>query len=307
MMGSGGGGGYIPPSSETLQQKIEREREREQSRLEADVSKFLQDLLTRFNNRDVDAMRQKLDALQKTLGDANEVEQFLFGGSVAKHTFVDGLSDVDALVILDRAELQGKSPGVVLNAFYNQLNESLPRDTVASITKGNMAVLVTYRDGTEIQLLPALRSGATISITDATGKAWKETRPQVVCRQLTRTNEKLNYALVPVIKLLKSINARLPSQQQLTGYHTETLALDAAQNYKGPMTPKTVLLHALDHASSRVLRPIQDATGQSRVADSYLGKANSVQRRNISQALAGVKRRLDAATTVGQWKALFED
>ncbi len=304
---AGGGGGYIPPSSGRLQQKIEREREREKSRLDDDVAKFLQDLLTTFNDRDVDKTRKRLDDLQKRLGDKNEIEQFLLGGSVAKHTYVDGLSDVDALVILDRSDLQGKTPQAVLTQFHRQLKDCLPRDEVKSVSKGNMAVTVTYRDETEVQLLPALRTGNKVSIADASGKSWKETRQKAFQRQLTRENQKLNNSLVPAIKLMKSVVASLPKQQQVSGYHVESLALDAAKNYSGPKTPKAVLLHALDHASNRVLRPIKDATGQSRVADNYLGPRNSTQRRNVSQALAGVKRRLEAATTVGQWRALFED
>lgn len=303
----GGGGGYIPPSSEPLQQKIEREREREKARLDADVAKFLQDLLTTFNDRDVDKSRERLDALQERLGDQSEIEQLLLGGSVAKHTYVDGLSDVDALVILDRSDLQGKSPQAVLTEFCRQLMDNLPRDEVQSLSKGSLAVTVTYRDGSEIQLLPALRTGNKVSIADASGKSWKETRPRAFQRQLSRENQKLNNSLVPAIKLMKSVVASLPKQQQLSGYHVESLALEAARDYSGPKTPKAVLLHALEHASNRVLRPIRDATGQSRVADAYLGQRDSTQRRNVSQALAGVKRRLEAATTVGQWRALFED
>lgn len=303
----GGGGGYIPPSSDRLRQRIEVEREKEHARLDKDIGRFLQDLLTRFNDRDVEATREKIESLKETLGEHSEIEQFLFGGSVAKHTYVDGLSDIDALVILDRTDLQGKSPKAVLHAFYRQLDKSLPSDSVAGVTKGNMAVTISYRDGTELQILPALKSGNQISITDATGNAWKATRPHAARQQLTQSNKKLNGALVPAIKLFKSAVAHLPQQQQLTGYHVETLVLDAAQTFKGPKTPRAVLMHSLERASKRVLQPMQDITGQNRTVDSYLGQASSNERRNVSLALGSVKRRLDAATSVGQWKALFEE
>lgn len=163
-----------------------------------------------------------------------------------------------------------------------------------------------YHDGAEIELLPALRSRQTISIPAADGKNWNETRPKVFQRELTRENPRLGQGLVPAIKLLKSIVSDFPKQKQLTGYHIEALALKAAAEYKGSNTPKALLIHFLGYAAERVLSPIGDPTGQSRIIDSYLGKANSIERRNISLALEGMKRRLESATTVSQWRAVFE-
>jgi hypothetical protein len=113
-------------------------------------------------------------------------------------------------------------------------------------------------------------------------------------------------SLVPTIKLVKGMVSDLPPQKQLKGYHIEALAVDAARDYAGPKTPRALLLHTLEHSSRRVLRPIGDVTGQSRIADGYLGPENSVQRRNVSQTLAGIKRRLEAATTVAQWRAALD-
>ena len=108
-------------------------------------------------------------------------------------------------------------------------------------------------------------------------------------------------------KLMKSVVSTFPDQKQLTGYHIEAMALNAAKGYQGRKTPKAFLLHLLGHAADRVLRPMADVTGQSRNVDAYLGKANSAERRNISQVLTGMKRRLEAATTVSQWRTVLED
>lgn len=51
---------------------------------------------------------------------------------------------------------------------------------------------------------------------------------------------------------------------------------------------------------------IQDKTGQTRTVDAYLGKANSDKRKNISLVLTGLKRRLETATSVSQWSAIFD-
>ncbi len=297
-MGSGGGGRYIRPTSEDVAQKLESAKERERQRLDEDVNRLLAKLLARFNDRDKE--------LQNLLADAAEIDQVLLGGSVAKHTAVDGLSDIDALVVLNQEEYAAKSPAVMLERFYRTLTRELPRNEVESIEKGQLAATVKYRDGTEIQLLPALRSGQVVSIAAAGGKTWNDTHPRRFQRELTRANSRLNGGLVPAIKLLKSLVASFPQQKQLTGYHVEAMALEAAKNYSGATTPRALLIHILAHAADRVLKPITDKTGQSRTVDSYLGDGNSLERRNISQTLGGVRRRLEAATSVAQWSAMYE-
>lgn len=304
-MGGSGGGGYIPSSSDRLREQVGKAEAKERERLESDVNAYLMDVLATFNERDVDTIREHLARIEKLLAEDAEIDQLLLGGSVAKHTFVDGLSDVDALVILDRSSAQ--SPQQVLDEFHAKLDGNLTRDVVRSVEKGTLAVTVTYLDGTEIQLLPAIRSGNKVSIADANGNAWKATDPKSFQAELTKSNQRLNNCLVPTIKLVKSIVADFPAQKQITGYHAESLALDAAKGYRGPKTPKALLVHTLEHAAERVLKPIRDVTGQNRNVDSYLGRANSAERRNVALALAGVARRLDMATSLGQWKALFED
>lgn len=306
----GGGGGrsrYVRPWSSAEQQKIDKSQEKAHQRLQGDVNSLLNDLLARYNSRDTDATKAKLEELSNILGDKTEIDQILFGGSVAKHTEVDGISDVDALIILDRSDLQGKSPKEMLTVFYKTLNESLPRSTVDTVSKGRLAVTVKYRDGTEIQLLPALRSRNTILIAAADERGWNDTKPKVFQRELSAANTKMNQGLVPSIKLLKSINSDFPKQKQLTGYHIETMAVDAIKNYDGPKTTSALLIQLFRHASERVLRPIKDKTGQDRTVDAYLGKANSMERRNISHALLAMKRRLESATSVSQWRAIFEE
>jgi len=304
-MGGSGGGRYTGPSSPTLNQRLDKIREQERARLEKNIGDYLRKLLVRFNDRDREKIAARLEAIHKLLGLDVEIDQFLLGGSVAKHTDVDGLSDIDALVVLDREDLRGKSAQAMLDAFHKTLKDQLSRADVVSVDKGRLAVTVVYSDKTEIQLLPALRSGQNISIAAADGKSWNDTRPRVVHQQLTQANQRLGQSLIPAIKLVKALVGSLPKQKQLSGYHIEAMALDAANGYRGNRTPKELLLHILRHASERVRTPIKDATGQSRIVDAYLGKAESVPRRVASQALSGMARRLDAASSLGQWQAIF--
>jgi predicted nucleotidyltransferase len=298
---------YFPNKPRQLQDLIRRTQEETgQNRLDSDVNQYLQELLAKLNERNPERVRELLEEIVAILGEHQEIERYYFGGSVAKHTYVDGLSDIDALVILDRRDLQGKTPREVLHVFLASLQEGLTHDEVAEIDKGNLAVKVTYVDRTEIQLLPAIRHGREVSISDANGTGWKKINPKLFHRELTKANERLNNALVPTIKLVKSILSGLPDDLRPTGYHAESLSLDATKGYRGPMTVKSLLLHVLTAASTRVLRPIIDITNQSTYVDDYMGRKGSQQRERLSLALAGISRRLNAATTLDRWKEIIE-
>ncbi len=302
----GGGGSDFSPSSRTTARRIDKLIEIERQRLETDINNYLEVLLSEFNKRDSDQDRKRLDQLRDCLGDDVEVEDLLLGGSVAKHTAVDGISDVDALVVLDRVDVRGKSPSKVLEVLRSILNKALHRKDVKSIEKGDLAVTVTYTDGREIQLLPAVRAGKNVKISDATGAAWKEIRSKQFAGRLTKANEGTNGALVPSIKLMKAINDSLPAQKKMSGYHIEALAVDAMKEYTGPKSVKAVFERVLEHSASRVMRPIQDVTGQSRTVDDYLGPAKGSSRQIVSQGLASIRRRLGAATSVSDWKSILE-
>lgn len=306
MAGGGGGGRYVPSTS-TLEARIAEIRAKERERLDADVRRLLAESLARFNGRDKDLTRERLNVIEQALGERVQLDRILFGGSVAKHTEVDGMSDVDALVVLDRDDLRGASPEKVKEAFLRAVNEHVPKKDVESVRLGQMAVTVKYKDGMEIQLVPAIRKGQSLAVPSASRPGWAETEPGAFRTQLTSANEKLGGALVPAIKLFKAVLAKFPEQKRLSGYHAEALAVDAAKNYSGSTASKDLLLHLLGSAAERVKRPIQDRTGQSRNVDAYLGAANSAERRNIGLALDGMRRRLETATTVAEWKAVLDE
>lgn len=303
----GGGGGDFFPKPRKLETLIGQAQDTaEQQKLDSNVNDLLNAILAKANQRAPEKTKEYLNKLRKIVSSDVEVEQLLLAGSVAKNTYVDELSDIDALAILDRADLAGKSPKEVLSEFCRSLKSSLTTDVVKNVAKGKMAVTVTYVDGTEIQMLPALRSGDRVLVPRSDASGWNETRPQRFQSTLSKANEKVDGALIPTIKLVKKIVAGLPEQRQLTGYHCEALGLNAVKDYHGPKTCKAMLMHILDSASKRVMHPIQDVTGQSRVVDDYLGGAESIKRRVAADALAGVARRLKAATTVNQWKRIIE-
>jgi len=299
----GGGGDYFPKPRELETLIGQAQDAAEQQKLDSNVNDLLNEILAKANQRAPEKTKEYLNKLRKIVSSDIEVEQLLLAGSVAKNTYVDELSDIDALAILDRADLAGKSSKEVLSEFYHSLKSSL----IANVVKqGKMAITVTYADGAEIQMLPALRSGNRVLIPQRDASRWNETQPHRFQSRLSNANEKVDGALIPTIKLMKKIVASLPKQRQMTGYHCEALGLNAVKDYHGPNTCKAMLVHILDSASKRVMHPIKDVTGQSRVVEDYLGNAESTERRVVADALAGVARRLKAATTVKQWKRVIE-
>ena len=98
--------------------------------------------------------------------------------------------------------------------------------------------------------------------------------------------------------------------QQLSGYHVESLAVEAFKGYDGPQTNKAMLRHFFEQASSLVTKPMGDATGQSNNVDDYLGSIASVERRNVSLALERIARRIqnaDGMRSADLWKQILGD
>lgn len=118
---AGGGGGRIfgRYDAQQLSQKTrEAEEATRDERFEVEVNDYLASQLVEFNDRDTEGIAEILDRVTTELKD--EVEgtvELLFGGSIAKHTYVDGFSDVDALVCLDRADVAGNDPDEMRGAI----------------------------------------------------------------------------------------------------------------------------------------------------------------------------------------------
>lgn len=291
-MGGSGGGGSVPSSTEAVQAvKEEALRRLAEQERQQEVNEVLGDALRRFNDRDVDLVRERLDDVQAALGNlAIDVDRLLYGGSVAKHTYVDGLSDVDALVVVDDA---GAGPAELVERFREQLDRHLPRSEVAEVSAGRLAVTVRYLDGTEIQLLPSVERAGHTSIAAENGQGWQQIRPHKFAEKLTEVNKANGREVVPTIKLAKAALRSLPDSQQLSGYHVEAIAVDAFRSYDGRRDRASMLVHLVRHAQQAVLKLTGDITGQSVHIDAHLGSAGSDQRRRISEAIGGLATRIE--------------
>ena len=303
----GGSGGFFSSSSniENLRSKIDEEKSkiREQT-LEIEISKYLNELLVSANDRDIEAINKHIEVIKSALDkDIDGTVDLLYAGSVAKHTYVDGLSDIDSLVILNDSNLTNLTPSQVKDYFYKRLTERFPgRD----IKVGKLAVTIKFKDS-EIQLLPAVKSNNSVKISDVKGENWALINPTNFTKLLTKVNQEQGKKVIPAIKLAKSIISTLPENRQLSGYHIESLAIETFKNYQGTNTVSNMLRDFFKVASDRVLTPIKDKTGQSIHVDDYLGNERSIHRRLVSDSLARVARKLESASSIEQWKDIFKE
>ncbi len=306
MGGGGGGGNYSLSPGEIARLRDDARARLDRSRLDSDVNSLLQHSLIDLNDRDNEGAASRLDQIEKSLsGTTIDVDRVVFGGSVAKHTFVDGLSDIDALVVLEPGAA-GNTPAEMRDGFKQLLMQRLNMGDVDEIRSGNLAVTVFYRDGMEIQLLPAVDRGEGLAIASATGKDWTTINPKDFADRLTRLNQAKGNAVIPAIKLAKAIIAEaMPEQTRPTGYHIEALALATFRDYEGSRTPRAMVQHFFDEASSAVVKPIADVTGQSAQVDEYLGEAESAERFAMARRFRQISRKMEQAESINDWRQLL--
>ena len=305
MGGSGGTFGGGRPFEELYKKVRESEEKTRDEKFETEVASDIASLLATYNKRS-EKIKVHLESIKKAI--EKEIDgtiDILFGGSVSKHTYVDGLSDIDALVILNKSELKDASPEEVKNYFLDRLSERLSKETL--LEKGTLAVTVKYSD-IDVQLLPAIRYKNGFRIADPSGKNWSFIKPKEFAEQLTDINQKTSGNLIPTIKLAKSIIASQAENRQLISYHTETLAVSIFKDYRGLHNPKDMLTHFFNTAPKLIGKPIVDATGQSTHVDDYLGEAGSSNRKLVADSLSRIGRRMlnaDRAHSERQWQEIL--
>ncbi len=307
-MGGGGGSSFLgngPPESVAQSiRAIETKSKGEQ--FESSVAGFLGEVLAGANDRNTDAVATHLEEIRRALGkDIDGSVDLLFGGSVSKKTYVDGVSDVDALVVLNDTELAAKSPAEVCAHFLARLSERFPLTEVAP---DGFAIDVRFNDVT-VQVVPVIRQGEDFLLPNAQCTDWSYVRPKAFTDALTAVNKACANKVVPTIKLAKVLMASLPEARRISGYHTELLAEQIFAQYTGPLTPKAMTQHFFATAPRLVREPLPDPTGQTPFVDDHLGPAKSVERLMIADSLDRIGRRLrnaDGAQSVDQWRELFE-
>ena len=269
-------------------------------------NEYCENLLVQYKRRDTQTVAQRLESLCGFLRQEGDVVQTMFGGSVRKGTYVTGLSDVDALLIVDQSSLRNKPPSDAIEYVRDTIQMRLPEN---SVTAGKLAVTVDYADETEIQLLPAIRTrSGGVRIAEPGSTKWSNVvRPDDFAEKLAKVNTEWDGRVVQVIKLAKAMADCFISRpsRKISGYHMESLAIDAFESHEGPSDPKSMLIHFLGYSMKAVMRPITDSTGQSRYVDEYLCIANSALRKRASTYFGQMRGKVNSCKTKTEFNALF--
>ncbi len=262
-------------------------------------------LLGQFNSRNTQETAERLETVKAVLhGDIDGTFDTFFGGSVAKHTFVDGISDVDSMLQVSGTFAE-VSPSAMLDKISATLSNGLADDV--QVTHGSVAVTVKYPDGNELQLVPCVAGdGGMLKVPAWDSNSWSSIDPRQFRQGLTKRNEECNGKLIPTLKLAKAVNSTLPESARLTGYHIESIGVAAFRGYEGEKTTVRMLPHFFKRASDLVLRPMTDRTGQSVHVDAHLGDAGSIQRQTLSHTLARIHQRMINASAAGSRERWME-
>lgn len=271
-----------------------------------EFNQYCENLLVRYNRRNTAAITIRIEDLCGFLRQRGDVVQTMFGGSVSRGTYVNGLSDVDILLMINESSLVNRTPSYVISYVRDTISSRLSNNRVSA---GNLAVTVHYADGTEIQVLPAIRTrSGGIRIAEPRATNWSNVvRPDDFARKLASVNQARDGRVVPTIKLAKAIfdcYIRRPSRR-ITGYHMESLAIEAFDHYQGSLDPKTMLCHLFGNSIEAVITPIADSTGQSRHVDEYLGMARSRLRKRASTYFGQVRAKVRSSNTRRELDRLF--
>lgn len=311
-MGGSGGGGYFfnDKSPKDIAKQIrDEENNTKNVAFNTQVTYLLSDLLADVNSRDTQTVQTHLNTIENALH--SKIDGFIdlkYAGSVSKHTYVDGLSDIDSIALINNSELSNLNPSEVKKYFFKMLKNRLPN---TDVLVGNLCVTINFSSGTQIQILPAIQTKTGIKIPSSRrDNEWSHVvKPQKFALALRYSNIKMSGKLIPVIKLAKAIIGAFPESRKLSGYHVEALAIETFHNYTGKKTSKEMLKHFFNQSTKNVLSPIKDKSGQSIHVDDHLGTANSINRKMVSDSLSTVARKMqnaDGSNDIKIWEQILK-
>lgn len=305
----GGSGGYgferrqqtrwQPPD---LEHSLERTH---QQAAEAEVAAAFTDALAQINQIDTEALnRHKEEVFQALKSAFEEADGLRGGGSYSQHTYVNGISDIDMLFVLD-AFSSSKIPNkenskAVIADMERRLRQ---RFLTSKIKSGRMAVTIKFSDGLELQVLPAFRYHAGYRVPNYRGTGWTVARPHLFTQLLQQRNAEMGGKLLPCIKLAKQIceNQGL----EVKSYHLSNIAVKAFEHYTGAKSYEDMLRHFFNKAKELTATRMRDITGQGAYVDNYL--TSKSQRTALAQQLDTVEQKIARAEgNASEWQKLLQ-
>lgn len=294
-MGSSGASFGFSSFEETQKRIREALSGEKKTQYNEDINNLIKEQLVEYNKRDAISTGKYLADIKAKLSQNIEgTVTTIFGGSISKHTYVEGISDVDLIVILNASELSNKSPKEVKDYFYKTLKKAFPS---VQISLGTVAITVHFPE-IDIQLLPAIRLKTGLKIPGRKNDKWSDViKPTLFARKLTVMNKKLDGQLIPTIKVIKNIISKLPENRQLSGYHIEAICIDLFAKFKEQPDIKSRVKCFFDEAAKRIQKPMSDISKQSNYIDEYLGSKSSLERQLTADSMDRIRKRIDLADT----------
>ena len=158
-------------------------------------------------------------------------------------------------------------------------------------------------------MLPAIKTREGVRIANPGRNEWSGVlHPERFAQKLTQVNQANGGRVIPIIKLTKAQANRVirSDNDKISGYHIESLAIEAFKNYQGSTDRKSMVNHLLQFSSSAVMQPIKDSTGQSRFVDDYMGRPGGDARSKASTHFRQMKNRLGRAKSESDLDNLFD-
>ncbi len=152
-------------------------------------------------------------------------------GSYRRKTAIYPLEDVDIVFVIDPAAWPGAlfgladkpNPSTVLQSFASALRYRY-RKTSAFTQRRSIRLEL---DHLHVDCVPAIAIEGSdfIWVGDRKNDAWIQSSPKRHEAALTNANQRSDALVVPIVKLLKCWNRRLPSKARVRSFVVETLAV----------------------------------------------------------------------------------
>lgn len=244
-------------------------------------------------------------------------------GSFTRRTAVQGVSDLDLMVILSSNERKWGRGTTTSKTTLNKVKEALTvRFTATPIRNSGSAVVLSFAGGDRpVDVVPAFYTGPykgrlrqyqnypTYSIPDGSG-GWLLTSPQIHGAALTSEDERSGYKLKRVASLAKYW-AAVRAHLNLHSFHVEILIASTHISI-GPRSYAQVLHELFRNLASRNGHGIRDPLELSGVIPASSGPAAAKRlamgartaAEHSERALHAEAQR-DTPEAVRQWKIIF--
>lgn len=231
------------------------------------VNEYLDDLLEKCT-----------DSCQRVFANC----EFAISGSLWKHTFAFGVSDIDVLCSVNSSEL---SPHHVVSRLASAFSST------SSIIKHQTHVTLPSPFGVTIDIVPVMVVSGEIVLIHSSGDRWVRARPELFATVLHHANLSSRNTLKPSIRVLKSLLSRCSFAPLLKGHHIEAICMHASSEFAGNFKVTTLLEFILSQLPRLAGLHLVDTSGQLRFIDDYLGASDSNERRRLSTYLTGYRAR----------------